>query len=101
VVDADRGLGRRVHALLDVTIVNVDLPEIQRQLGGSLSNPQLVIEAHALSLAALLLTTGSLADLLGRRRGFAVGIAVFTAGSLISGLEQSPLRDHRRGTRGR
>ena len=75
--------------LLDITIVNVALPDIQRQLGGSLSDLQWVIDAYALSLAALLLTAGSVADLLGRRKVFAVGIAVFTVGSLLSGVAQS------------
>jgi EmrB/QacA subfamily drug resistance transporter len=77
--------------LLDITIVNVALPDIQRQLGGSLSDLQWVIDAYALSLAALLLTAGSVADLLGRRVVFAIGIAVFSAGSLLCGLAQSPV----------
>jgi EmrB/QacA subfamily drug resistance transporter len=76
--------------LLDITIVNVALPDIQHQLGGSLSDLQWVIDAYALSLAALLLTAGSLADLLGRRIVFAVGIAIFTAGSLLCGVATNP-----------
>jgi EmrB/QacA subfamily drug resistance transporter len=77
--------------LLDITIVNVALPDIQRQLHASISDLQWVVDAYALSLAALLLTAGSLADLLGRRVVFAVGIAIFTAGSLLCGVAQSPL----------
>jgi EmrB/QacA subfamily drug resistance transporter len=77
--------------LLDITIVNVALPDIQRQLHASISDLQWVIDAYALSLAALLLTAGSLADLLGRRVVFATGIAVFTAGSLLCGVAGSPL----------
>src|SRR5215207_9608374 len=77
--------------LLDLTIVNVALPDIQRALDASLSDLQWVIDAYALTLAALLLTAGSLADLLGRRRIFAVGIAIFTAGSLLCGLATDPL----------
>jgi EmrB/QacA subfamily drug resistance transporter len=77
--------------LLDVSIVNVALPDIQRQLHASISDLQWVIDAYALSLAALLLTAGSLADLLGRRVVFATGIAIFTAGSLLCGVAQSPL----------
>src|SRR4051795_6222813 len=77
--------------LLDITIVNVALPDIQRDLGASLSDLQWVIDAYALTLAALLLTAGSLADLLGRRRLFAIGIAIFTAGSLLCGLATDPL----------
>src|SRR6266498_3743589 len=71
--------------LLDVTIVNVALPDIERSLDASLSDLQWVINAYALSLAALLLTAGSLADLLGRRRVFATGVAIFTADSLLCG----------------
>jgi EmrB/QacA subfamily drug resistance transporter len=77
--------------LLDVTIVNVALPDIQRELDASLSDLQWVIDAYALSLAALLLTAGSLADLLGRRLIFAIGIVAFTAGSLLCGLATDPL----------
>jgi EmrB/QacA subfamily drug resistance transporter len=77
--------------LLDITIVNVALPDIQHQLHASLSDLQWVIDAYALSLAALLLTAGSLADLLGRRVVFATGIAIFTAGSLLCGVAQNPL----------
>jgi EmrB/QacA subfamily drug resistance transporter len=77
--------------LLDVTIVNVALPDIQRQLHASISDLQWVIDAYALSLAALMLTAGSLADLLGRRVVFVTGIAIFTAGSLLCGVAQSPV----------
>jgi EmrB/QacA subfamily drug resistance transporter len=77
--------------LLDASIVNVALPDIQRQLHASISDLQWVIDAYALSLAALLLTAGSLADLRGRRVMFATGIAIFTAGSLLCGVAQSPL----------
>src|SRR3954447_2691592 len=69
--------------LLDVTIVNVALPDIQHAFGASLSDLQWVIDAYALTLAALLLTAGSVADLVGRRLIFAVGIGVFTTGSLL------------------
>jgi EmrB/QacA subfamily drug resistance transporter len=77
--------------LLDISIVIVALPAIQRELGGTLSDLQWVIDAYALSLAALLLTAGSLADLRGRRTVFAVGIGIFTAGSLLCGLAPSTL----------
>jgi EmrB/QacA subfamily drug resistance transporter len=72
--------------LLDITIVNVALPDIQHAFGASLSDLQWVIDAYALTLAALLLTAGSVADLVGRRLVFAIGIGVFTAGSLLCGL---------------
>src|SRR3954468_25088790 len=72
--------------LLDVTIVNVALPDIQQALNASLSDLQWVIDAYALTLAALQLTAGSLADRFGRRLLFAIGIVVFTLGSLLCGL---------------
>ena len=77
--------------LLDLTIVNVALPSIQRQLHGTIADLQWVIDAYALSLAALMLTAGSLADLLGRRLVFTIGIVIFTAGSVLCGAAQTPL----------
>ncbi|MFD7631830.1 MFS transporter [Streptomyces sp. NPDC059851] len=74
--------------LLDVTIVAVALPDIQQSLHASFSGLQWTTDAYALSLAALLLTSGSLADLYGRRRLFLIGLAVFTAGSLLCGIAQ-------------
>jgi EmrB/QacA subfamily drug resistance transporter len=74
--------------LLDITIVNVALPDIQTQLDASLSDLQWVIDAYALSLAALLLTTGSLADIFGRRRLFVIGLVIFTIGSVACGAAQ-------------
>ncbi|MGZ4438992.1 MAG: MFS transporter [Gaiellaceae bacterium] len=72
--------------LLDVTVVNVALPDIQKELHASFSQLQWVIDAYALSLAALTLTAGSLADLLGRKRIFVLGVIVFTGGSLLCGV---------------
>jgi EmrB/QacA subfamily drug resistance transporter len=77
--------------LLDVTVVNVALPDIQSAFHASLSDLQWTIDAYALTLAAFLLMAGSLADLLGRRRLFAVGLGIFTAGSLLCGLATGPL----------
>jgi EmrB/QacA subfamily drug resistance transporter len=77
--------------LLDITIVNVALPDIQRELGSSFTELQWVVDAYALTLAALLLTTGSLADRFGRRIAFAVGLGLFTVASLLCGLSDSPL----------
>src|SRR5881227_2276616 len=74
--------------LLDITIVNVALPDIQQEFSGSLSDLQWVIDAYALSLAALLLTAGSLADLFGRRRVFVIGTALFMIGSIACGAAQ-------------
>src|SRR5436305_6564117 len=77
--------------LLDITIVNVALPSIQKSLGASFQDLQWVVDAYALTLAALLLTAGSLADLLGRKRVFLLGIGVFTLASMLCGLSTTPL----------
>jgi EmrB/QacA subfamily drug resistance transporter len=74
--------------LLDITIVNVALPDIQQELNATLSDLQWVIDAYALSLASLLLTAGSLADLYGRRLLFVIGLIVFTVGSVACGAAQ-------------
>ncbi|MGI8945244.1 MAG: MFS transporter [Thermoleophilaceae bacterium] len=76
--------------LLDITVVNVALPSIQRDLGASFTDLQWVVDAYALALAALVLTAGSLADRLGRRRIFVAGLAVFTVASLLCGLAGTP-----------
>src|SRR6202522_4352197 len=75
--------------LIDITIVVVALPDIRSSLHTSFSDVQWTVDAYSLSLAALLLPTGSLADILGRRRVFALGLAVFTLGSLLCGLSSS------------
>ena len=76
--------------LLDITIVNVALPSIQHELGSSFEDLQWVVDAYALALAALLLASGSIADLLGRRRIFVVGLLLFVCASLLCGLAGSP-----------
>src|SRR6202789_2568380 len=76
--------------LLDITVVNTALPKIQQDLGGSFSDLQWVIDAYALSLAALVLTAGSLADRLGRRRVFVAGLAIFSLASLLCALAPDP-----------
>jgi EmrB/QacA subfamily drug resistance transporter len=75
--------------LVDITIVVVALPSIRASLHTSFSDVQWTIDAYSLSLAALLLPTGSLADILGRRRVFALGLAVFTLGSLLCAIAGS------------
>jgi EmrB/QacA subfamily drug resistance transporter len=75
--------------LVDVTIVQVALPTIQRHLHASFTDLQWVIDAYALSLAALILTWGSISDRFGRKRVFIAGLVVFTASSLLCGLAQS------------
>jgi EmrB/QacA subfamily drug resistance transporter len=77
--------------LLDITVVNVALPSIQRSLNSSFQDLQWVVNAYALSLAAFLLTAGSLADLLGRRRVFTTGLVVFTAASTVCGVSSGSL----------
>ena len=72
--------------LLDITVVNVALPNIQRDLDASLTGLQWVVDAYALTLAALILTAGALADRYGRRLLFIVGVVVFTLSSLMCGL---------------
>jgi MFS transporter, DHA2 family, methylenomycin A resistance protein len=66
---------------LDVTIVNVALPAIQREVGGSLAGLQWVIDAYTLALASIMLTAGAAADRAGARKIFTVGLAVFAVGS--------------------
>jgi EmrB/QacA subfamily drug resistance transporter len=76
--------------LLDITVVNVALPEIQRDLGASLSSLQWVVDAYSLMLAAFLLTAGSLGDRLGRRRVFSLGLGLFTFASFLCGVAGDP-----------
>ena|SRR6266576_6073944 len=72
--------------LLDITIVNVALPDIQRALNSSFSDLQWVVDAYALTLAAFLLTAGNLADMYGRRLLYLIGLAVFTCASVLCGF---------------
>ncbi|MBA2440679.1 MAG: MFS transporter [Thermoleophilaceae bacterium] len=76
--------------LLDITVVNVALPAIQEDLGASFTDLQWVVDAYALALAALVLTAGSLADRLGRRRIFTWGLVIFTVASVLCGLAGNP-----------
>src|SRR5215208_2577338 len=76
--------------LLDITVVNTALPAIEEDLNASFSDLQWVIDAYTLSLAALVLTACSLADRLGRRRVFAVGLGIFSLASLAAGFAPDP-----------
>ena len=76
--------------LLDITVVNTALPAISEDLGASFTDLQWVIDAYTLSLAALVLTAGVLADRLGRRRVFAAGLGIFTVASALAGLAPDP-----------
>jgi EmrB/QacA subfamily drug resistance transporter len=75
--------------ILDVAIVNVALPSIQADLKFSENNLQWVVSAYALTFGGLLLLGGRAADLLGRRRLFIAGVAVFALASLLGGLAPS------------
>lgn len=87
--------------LLDVTVVTVALPAIRADLGASFGELQWVIDAYALSLAAVLLSAGALADRVGRRAVYAGGLAAFTVFSALCGLAPSGLAlDVARGAQG-
>jgi EmrB/QacA subfamily drug resistance transporter len=75
--------------MLDNTIVNVALPSIQRDLGIGISELEWVFNGYALTFGVLMLTGGKLADLLGRRLIFIVGLVIFTGASLACGLATS------------
>ena len=77
--------------LLDITIVNVALPDIQKALHSSFSDLQWIVDAYALTLAAFLLTAGSLADMYGRRLLWLIGLVVFTGASVLCGFAVSTL----------
>ena len=76
-------------AFIDGTVVNVALPALQSAFGASLSDIQWVVEAYAVTLAALLLTGGSLGDLRGRRKVFAAGVTIFAGASAWCGLSRT------------
>ena len=87
--------------ILDVAIVNVALPSIQADLEFSQHNLQWVVSAYALTFGGLLLLGGRAADLLGRRRVFVAGVAVFALASLLGGLAPTAaLLDRRAGPAG-
>jgi EmrB/QacA subfamily drug resistance transporter len=71
---------------LDVTILNVALPSIQKDFGASVSGAQWTIDAYTLVIACLLMLSGSTGDRLGRRRTFQVGLATFTLGSALCSI---------------
>ena len=77
--------------LIDVTIVIVAQPAIQSGLHASFSDVQWTLDAYALTLASLLLTSGALADRYGRKLLFTIGLAIFTLGSLLCGIAANPL----------
>jgi EmrB/QacA subfamily drug resistance transporter len=76
--------------MLDNTIVNVALPAIQRDLGIGISELEWVFNGYALTFGVLMLTGGKLADLLGRRLIFIVGLVIFTGASFACGMANGP-----------
>jgi EmrB/QacA subfamily drug resistance transporter len=74
--------------VLDVSIVNVALPQMRHDLGLTITSQQWVVNAYALTFAGFLMLGGRIGDLFGRRRVFVIGLAVFTAASLVGGLAQ-------------
>ncbi len=82
--------GAQFVAVLDTTIVAVALPDIQRDLGFDASGLQWVVTAYTLAFGGLLIPSGRAGDLLGRRRLFVAGLAVFTAASAGCGLAPTP-----------
>ena len=72
--------------MLDNTVVNVALPSIQRDLHASLSSLEWTVNAYTLTLAVLMITSGRLADIFGRRRLFLIGVSVFGIASLVIGF---------------
>src|ERR1700751_2069924 len=77
--------------LLDITVVNVALPKIQRDLHASFTDLQWVVDAYSLLLASVVLNAGSLGDMLGRKRVFLTGVVLFTLASAACGAATSPL----------
>jgi EmrB/QacA subfamily drug resistance transporter len=75
--------------MLDNTVVNVALPSIQRDLGASISGLEWAVNGYTLSFGVFLATAGRLGDIFGRRRGFLVGVTVFTLSSIACGVSTS------------
>jgi EmrB/QacA subfamily drug resistance transporter len=82
-------LGGQFLVVLDVSIVNVALPHLQRDLGFTDAGLQWAVNAYTIAFAGFLLLGGRLADLYGHRRALAGGLALFALGSLVGGLAQS------------
>ena len=83
-------LGAAFMLLADTSIVNVSVPSIQRDLGASVPDVQLMVAGYVVAYAVMLITGGRLGDLWGRRRMFIIGAVSFTLASLASGLARSP-----------
>ena len=83
-------VGAVLMDMIDITIVNVALPTIGRDLDASGTELEWVVSAYMLAFAAVLITAGSFGDLLGRKRIFCGGIAAFGLASLAAGAAQDP-----------
>src|SRR5918992_5473507 len=81
--------GGMLMIVLDATIVNVALPSIKDDLGFSQSNLAWVVNAYLIAFGGLLLLSGRIGDLLGRRDVFLAGLGLFTVASLLCGVAQS------------
>src|SRR5947209_2133157 len=75
-----------IIVFIDSTVVNVALPAIQRDLGGGLTAQQWIVDAYLLTLGSLILVGGSLGDLFGERRIFAIGVSAFGVASILCAL---------------
>jgi EmrB/QacA subfamily drug resistance transporter len=76
-------------ALIDITIVNISIPQLQRDLDASVDDVSWVLNAYNITFAVLLVSMGRLADQFGRKRLFLIGMTIFTAGSLLCALSTS------------
>ena len=83
-------LSVQLMLILDMTVVNVALPDIRTDLGFTPSGLSWVLNAYTLTFGGLLLLGGRLGDVFGRRRTFVAGLSVFTLGSLLGGLAPTP-----------
>jgi EmrB/QacA subfamily drug resistance transporter len=79
----------QLMVVLDITIVNIALPEIQRSLGFSTTSLSWVVNAYTLTFGGLLLLGGRMGDILGRRRVFVFGVLLFVLASLLGGMSQN------------
>src|SRR5437667_2263221 len=76
-------------ALIDITIVNISVPQLQRDLNAPVDTVSWVLNAYNIMFAVLLVSMGRLADQFGRRRFFLIGMSIFTIGSLLCALSTS------------
>ena len=77
-------------AFIDGTVVNIAIPVLQRSMGATVSDTQWIVDAYLLVLSSLMLAGGSIGDHLGRRKVFAIGIAIFAVASAVCGAAANP-----------